>query len=141
MLLYLVVAIAYTGLIFKYALLHPAPTSAFNFLPSWLVFTTVVIPYLYVWYAGFRSVSQIFFYRQHVEGILYKSFLKYLALGFGFVVGTSIVLQFLSGVSSLLTNVSLGPLVAIVYALLIIIASGYVLIARGAKKLEKIEEI
>ncbi|HVE80947.1 MAG TPA: hypothetical protein VNA68_02290 [Candidatus Dormibacteraeota bacterium] len=111
------------------------------FLPDWLILTTIITPYLYVWYKGLQAAFDINFYRKNIQGILYKKMLGYLAAGLTAVVVSSIFLQFLGAVSVALQKLSLAPLLIIIYILLMVIAVGYVLIALGAKQLKKIEEV
>ncbi len=122
---------------------YPAAGShrATHFLPDWLILLTIIVPNLYVWYVGFRATADLSFFKEKVKGTIYKQFLGFLAAGIGTVLVSSIFIQFLTALSSLFTNLPLTPLLALIYLLLVIIAAGYVLIAVGAKKLRKIEEV
>ncbi|HSX43684.1 MAG TPA: hypothetical protein VLE69_00065, partial [Candidatus Saccharimonadales bacterium] len=64
-----------------------------------------------------------------------------LALGLGVVVGFLMVLRYLVALTTTLDNLALKYLLLVVYLLLIFIAIGYGLIASGAKRLKKIEEV
>jgi hypothetical protein len=111
------------------------------YLPDWLIVTTIIAPYLYVWYVGLVSGFYINFYQQKVGGIIYKQAFRYLAIGIVSVIGGSILRQYLTAASNLLADLRLAPLLLLVYTLLIAIAIGYVLIGIGARKLKHIEEV
>lgn len=111
------------------------------YLPDFLVLGTIVIPYIFLWFLGFRAAYHIQLYRLNVPGILYRKALGYLAAGIAFVVVSLMVLRLTTSMTSFLGELSLKYLLAFVYFLLILIGVGYVLIARGARRLKKIEEV
>lgn len=119
----------------------PSIALAIYYLPAWLVVATIVTPYVWVWYLGIKSAVFILFYKKHIQGLVYRQALGRLAAGIGIVVGGSIVVQLLTPLSSQLVNWGLGSLLTLVYLLVVIVAIGYVLIALGAKRLKKIEDV
>lgn len=102
---------------------------------------TIIVPYLYAWFMGLMSCYEIIMYSQRIKGLLYKRALNRLAGGIGAVIGSSIFIQFINVVYAYKTNSSLGPLLILIYLLLVVEAIGYILIANGAKNLKRIEEI
>lgn len=110
-------------------------------LPDWIVMLTLVAPYLYAWFLGLWSTIEIGRYQTTVSGVLYKRALRYLASGIGVVILTYIAIQYISSASYRLTGMTLNSVLAIIYALLILYALGFILIASGAQKLKKIEEV
>lgn len=147
-------ALAITGVLlvgglFAYlALKNPAaqaPTAtseeAIYYLPDWLIVATIILPHLYVWYNGLTAAYYIKLYRTHVKGVLYKQSLRFLAWGIAAVIISSMLLQYFTAMSNVLMNLNLGPLLGIIYVLLIVISAGYILIAIGAKRLQKLEEV
>jgi hypothetical protein len=62
-----------------------------------------------------------------------------LSKGLAMVMMFTIVLQILATMGSYLTNLGLAPLLLLVYLLLLLDAAGYAFIARGARKMTKIE--
>ncbi len=114
---------------------------AIYYLPDWLILFTVVIPYIIIWLIGLRAFLYIKYYQRRVKGELYKKSLKQLSFGLGGVVVISIVLQYLTAFTSVFDALSLQPLLATIYLLLVVYAVGFILIALGAKKLKKIEEV
>jgi len=108
---------------------------------DWVILLTIVLPRLFAWWFGIQAVCNIYQYRQRVKGIFYKAALDNLARGIAGVVIAVIILRCLQSLSSWLSQRSFGALLVLIYLLLIVIGSGYVLIARGAKNLQKIEEL
>ena len=111
------------------------------YLPDFLVLSTIVVPYIILWYLGFRAAYHIQLYRKNAPGVLYKKALGYLAAGIAFVVVSLMILRLTTSMSTFLSDLSLQYLLAFVYLLLVIIGVGYGLIASGAKRLKKIEEV
>lgn len=140
----LCLAAAYTFLVFH----DPArqfPTKtvpvASYYLPDWAIFFTVVVPRLIMWFLGAQAVYTISLYRNKVKGTLYKQALDNLARGIAWVVLTTIVLRCFQSLSGPLERLSVGLILLLVYTLLVIIAIGYILIAKGARRLQRIEEL
>lgn len=111
------------------------------YLPHWLTLVTMAIPYLYVWYRGLWGAQIMYQYQKNVGGKLYKQALRHLAAGISIVILSSIVARTLTTTSTRLSGLSVGPVLIIIYAFLGLMAVGYILIASGAKKLKKIEEV
>lgn len=111
------------------------------FLPNWLLLLMIVIPYLYIWYCGLNAAYNVFRYKLNVRGRLYKSALGYLAVGILMVIASSVVTEILVTASSHLSRLNLTPVLWIIYSLLVVDGAGYVLIAIGAKKLHRLEEV
>lgn len=134
---------------YSYAVLNsdyktePAPgtNQASYYLPDWLIVTTLLVPYLAAWYAGLLANAQLGFYRRNVKGTLYKSALGYLVAGIMTVVITSVIIQLFSLFGAEIADLSLGALLVVIYALIAVIAAGYLFIAMGAKRLNKLEEV
>lgn len=119
---------------------HHVAVAAY-YLPDWLIVLLIVIPRLFTWYLGIQAVYNIYLYRKGVKGPIYKQGLNDLASGLGWVIITIIILRCFESLSSQLTKLSLGLVLLLVYALLALVAVGYFLIAKGAKSLQRIEEI
>lgn len=110
------------------------------YLTDWWILFTIVIPRLLMWYLGFAAASSVILYRRRVKGAIYKEALQFVALGLTGIVCATIVLRIVQSLSAQLIKLSLPALFLIVYALLALIAVGYVLLAKGASRLQKIEE-
>ena len=130
------------GVFFAYFVLHNQgkDTNAY-YLPQVLLLLTIVVPYLYAWLVGLLGAYELRLYSLRTKGVLYQKALVWLAAGITIVIIGSIIVQYLDGVFAGRDSVSLGSLLAIVYSLLVVQALGYSLIALGAKRLIKIEEV
>lgn len=144
MLLFICFAVLYTFLVLhdpaRLAPTHAVTTAAY-YLPDWLIVTTLVIPRLVMWFLGIQAVYNMYWYRQKVKGSIYKQALDHVAQGVGGVVLSTIVLYCVQSLSSPLNQLNLALLLLVVYLLLIIVSIGYLLIAQGAKKLQRLEEL
>lgn len=110
-------------------------------LPGTIPFFTMAIPYLVVWLLSVLAMLNVTNYIRFVKGAIYKRALKYLAAGIVAVLSFTILLQILTLTSVALLHLSLGLLLVIIYALLILYAVGFALIAFGARKLTAIEAV
>lgn len=116
-------------------------TVAAYYLPDWLIVFTVIIPRLFTWFLGMKAVYNLYLYKTAVKGQIYREGLNRLAGGIAGVIISLIVLRCFQSLSSQLTELSLGLILLVVYALLVIISVGYIFIAKGARSLQRIEEI
>ena len=119
---------------------NAAPKNLYSF-PIWAVIALLVIPYLYLWYRGLAAVYNLIFYRRNVKGHLYKQSFGYLASGLGTVIVLAILIQIATVMTPQLQRLHFTPLLFMVYGLIALYALGYGLIAVGAKKLTRIEEV
>lgn len=119
----------------------PVTGRAVYYLPAWLIIATNIIPYVCIWLLGLKSIAFILFFKRNTAGLVYGRALGNFAVGLGLVVGASIVVQIFTALGNTPTNWGLQLLLAFVYLLVIVMAVGYLLIAIGAKKLKKIEEV
>lgn len=115
--------------------------TASYYLPDWLLAPTIILPYLVVFYLGLRAVQYLHVYRYSVNGILYKNALKNIANGVGVSILSVLGIRYLVSVNTILDDAALKLVLAIIYIFLLVIAVGFLLIAKGAKQLHKIEEI
>lgn len=138
----LVGAFTVVGVFFVYFVIHNqnSDTNAY-YLPLTFLLLTIVVPYLYAWLGGLLSAYELRLYSLKTRGVLYQKALIWLAAGITIVIIGSIMVQYLDGVFAGRKDLSLGPLLALIYCLLIIQALGYALIAFGANRLIKIEEV
>jgi hypothetical protein len=110
-------------------------------LPVWLILLTIIAPYLYAWLMGLFAVFDISQYRRAVRGVFYKKALRLIGTGTTFVILASISLQWLSSTSRYLRRINLNWTLVATYFILITFAIGFIMIAAGAAKLKKIEEV
>jgi hypothetical protein len=105
-----------------------------------LVMITLGIPYIYSWFLGLFAALELHEYSSKVAGILYRKGWNLLIGGLVAIIFISILLQYLTTLSSWLTSLSLGGLLLLLYVLLMLLTGAYIVMALGAKKLMKIEE-
>lgn len=117
-----------------------SPRAAY-YLPDVLLVLTIVLPYLLVWLWGLQSAYEIHLYKKQVKGVVYKDSLGLLAKGLATVVVASAFLRFLTSLTTLLNRAALRVILVFLYLFLFIIGAGYLMIAVGAKRMKKIEEV
>lgn len=120
---------------------EPVSGRAIYYLPDWLILVTIILPYVFTWYLGVMSGFYIYLYSKHVKGVIYKHALQYVAVGLEGIIAAYILVRYISAVANSLIHLSLAPLLLLIYILLIIISIGFILIALGARRLQKIEEV
>jgi hypothetical protein len=110
-------------------------------MPEWLVVIAIVIPFLYAWQQGALAIYKIHLYRKHSVGVLYRRMLTSMVAGLSAIVASAILIQVFGSISQSLQRLNFTPLLIIVYGLILLYGVGYVLLARGARQLKKIEEV
>lgn len=110
-------------------------------LPSWALLLTIVLPYVVAWYLGIMAAAGLRIYHKHADGIIYRQAVSRLSVGLFGVVVASVFIQLLTAVSASLQRLGLGSVLILIYVLIIVYAAGHVLIASGARKLARIEEV
>jgi len=111
------------------------------YLPVWLISFTIIAPYLYAWLMGLFASYEISFYRKQVSGVFYKRALNLISWGLGMAIISSIILQYISSSSNYLRRIDFNWRLLLAYFFLLAYAIGFILVALGANKLKKIEEI
>lgn len=106
-----------------------------------LVMLTLGIPYMYTWFLGLFSFAQIQQYGRQLTGIVYRKGWNLMAIGLGSIILLSIIIQYLGTLSTWITGLSLSWILLLLYALLLLLAVAYIIVALGAKRLMKIEEV
>jgi len=139
---FVLIGVAYSLLIFRHFMgISIGSTNNPYYLPLWLMLITMVIPYLYAWFIGLLAVYEIILFSRQSRGVLYQQALQQVAYGLVIVIASSIALQYVSSIvpstGHLVLNTSLGAMYAIRLAAVV----GYILIARGAIHMKKIEEV
>jgi len=108
-------------------------------LPGAAPFYTMALPYLVVWMLGLLAIMNMVNYIRHSKGAIYRRSLRDLVWGIMAVIGFTILVQLLTLASTALAKLRLGPLLLVIYLLLIFYSLGFVLIAVGAKRLTRLE--
>lgn len=142
MLLFVIGGVLYCYLTFR----HFDPTSLGSthnpyHLPIWLMLLTVIIPYLYAWFMGLLAAYEITSYSKQIGGVLYKQALHLLVSGLLAVILGSILLQYVSSVEPSPGHLVLNYRLLLITMFRIVDGIGFTLIAAGASRLKKIEEV
>jgi hypothetical protein len=137
----LVLVNLFTGIIYYRLVATTLHRASIYHMSIWLILTTLVVPYVFMWSVGLQAAYEILIYRQKVRGAVYKKSWHYLALGIGWLIVTSMVFQYVTTLSPRLIHLSIYWLLALIYSLLLLLSIGFVLIALGTRKLQKIEEV
>lgn len=118
-------------------------TSSHNpyFLPMWLMVVSIIIPYLYIWFVGLLAAFDLALYSNKIRGNLYKHALAFLAVGLVVVIVGSIALQYINTVQPRTGFLVLDWHLALILSFRVVQGIGFILIALGASKLKRIEEV
>jgi hypothetical protein len=135
-----ILSLTYVGLVYYRLVATTYHRADVYHMPIWLILTTLVAPYVYMWSIGLLAVYEIYHYRRKVKGVLYRKSWDFLALGLGWLVLASIILQYVTTLSAHLAHLNIYWILLIVYSLLLLLSVGFVLIAIGTRKLQRIEE-
>jgi hypothetical protein len=119
---------------------HP-PVKAVYYLSDPLIVLTIFLPYLLVWFFGFKAAYNVYQYRKFVPGSIYKKALGLLSSGILVITLTYIFARYLVSVSGFLEQSSLQAILGVLYLLILLLGIGYVLAALGSRRLKQIEEV
>jgi hypothetical protein len=133
--------IAYVGVAYVHLVASTGNRSQVYHLSLWVILLTIVAPYMYIWFTGAVAVYELYNYQKLVSGVLYRKSWSFLAIGCGWLIVTSMIFQYLTTLGSRLNQLSIYWLLAIIYSLLAVLSIGFILIAMGASRLQKIEEV
>jgi hypothetical protein len=111
------------------------------FLPIWLIVVTLIIPYLFIWFVGILAAYELQLFSKKVHGVFYRQALRLLAAGLITVIASSIALQYINGVFPRLGYLVLSYKLVLVLLFRIVGGAGFILLAIGADRLKKIEEV
>ena len=111
------------------------------YLPLWLMVLSVIIPYLYAWFIGLLAAYEIMLFSRHSEGVLYRQSLGMMVSGLMMIIISLVAIQFTSTVNPGIGHLIFGYHLALTLIFRIVGGVGFVLVAIGAGRLKKIEEI
>jgi hypothetical protein len=129
------------GIVYSYVILHSQNIETLYHLPVWLVLSTLAGPYLFMWNIGILAAFEVYLYSRKAPGVLYRRTWQQLALGIGAIMIMQITVQYVTLITVQFTQLRLLRLLIIIYILLASLSVGYILVALGAKRLQKIEEV
>jgi hypothetical protein len=130
------------GVLFSHFVVHNSngPINPYR-LSFWLLVFTIIIPYLYAWFIGLLSTYELWLYAQKTQGLIYKKVLGQVAGGLAVTIVGSICWQYLGSAFDAESKASFSFVFIIFYVLLFVQAVGYGLMAFGARRLKRIEEV
>ncbi len=111
------------------------------FLPVWLIVLTVTVPYLYAWFMGILAAFEIILFRRNVKGVLYQRPLGMMVGGLLLVIASSVAHQYTVSALPHLNHLVLDYRLVLTLLFRALSGAGFVLIAIGAHRLQKIEEV
>lgn len=111
------------------------------YLPNIIVWTTIVIPYLYAWCLGIIGAFELIIFARQTTGIIYKQALRYLAIGLVIIIMSMISLQYFRAFIPRTGNLAINGALIMAYVIYASNAIGSVLLAIGVKRLKRIEDI
>jgi len=136
------VGVAYCFLTFRnFDLSSISSSSNPYFLPIWLMVLTVTIPFLYAWFVGILACYEINLYSRAVKGVFYRQSLRLLAIGLIIVIASFIAQQYTNSVLPRIGYVTLDFKIVLLVIFRMFTAVGFGLVALGAVRLKKIEEV
>lgn len=139
---FLVLGVIYCFLTFsRFDLTSLGSTNNPYFLPAWLMVITLIVPYLYAWFMGILAAYELTLFSKNVRGVLYRQALGFVIGGLLAVILSSIALQYINSVEPRVGHLVLGYKVVLVSIFRIIGGGGFILLALGASRLQKIEDV
>lgn len=142
MLVFLVTGVAYCFFVFR-SLDLTSLTSTNNpyYLPVWLMILTIIIPYLYAWFIGLLAAYGLTLFTVKIRGLLYRHALLYMVTGLVVIIVSSIALQYVSSVSPRMNILVFNYKLLVTLLTKIAGGVGFIILAIGANRLKKIEEV
>ncbi len=111
------------------------------FLPIWLLILTVTIPYLYAWFIGLLAAYELTLFTRYAKGVLYQQALRYVIGGLVAVILSSIALQNTNSLIPRTGYLMIDYRLVLTFLFRLIGGAGFILLAIGAMRLKKIEEV
>jgi hypothetical protein len=99
----------------------------------------VMVPRLIMWFLGIHAVWNLRAFSRNTVAKIYGEAFKYVAAGVGLVILALVAIGVLD-TGNEMSHYSLGSILAIVFVLLVVMAAGWLILARGTGKLERIEQ-
>jgi hypothetical protein len=134
------------GLIYSFLILKNFGASELGssanqyYLPVWLVVISLIIPYLYAWFLGLLTVFDIISLTKFMPGILYRRAMRLMASGLVIIIGSLMSVQYIhSFVPD--SHDSMRRNIIVAYLIYLVIIAGFVLLALGVRKMQRIEEV
>ncbi len=104
-----------------------------------VLLVTMILPYMLAWFMGLLAAFNILKYARQVKGLLYRQALRGVARGIVAIVGCIAIFEVLIVAVRFLAGLSLGSLLLVMYALLLLGGLGFWWVQTGAQQLGKLE--
>jgi hypothetical protein len=111
------------------------------YMTNWLVWATIVIPYLSAWFIGFFAALELILVSRQTSGVIYRLALQLLAAGLVLITVSFSGLQYLRSVIPRSGHLTISSTLIATYAIYGVGAAGYSMLANGTKRLKRIEDI
>lgn len=111
------------------------------YLPNIIIWITVVVPYLYAWFLGAFAVTELILIAQRTSGVIYKKALQLLASGMVLIIFSLGALQYFRSIIPRTGHLTIGSALITAYAIYALLIVGSVMLAIGARRLKRIEDI
>ena len=118
-----------------------ASTHNSYYLPVWLLIISVIVPYLYAWFIGLLAAYEISQFSANVYGLFYRKALLYLVTGLVAVILSAIALQYIDSIIPRSGNLIFNYKLLLTLVVRVVSGIGFFILALGASRLKKIEEV
>jgi hypothetical protein len=140
--LFLIAGVTYCYLTFRhFDLTSLNSTHNSYYLAIWLMVISVMIPYLYAWFSGLLAAYEIDLFSKRADGVLYRQALRLLVIGLLTIIISFVALQYMNSLHPGIGPLSLNYQTVLTLIFRIIGGAGFILLALGALRLKKIEEV
>jgi hypothetical protein len=119
---------------------HGSSETIYKYVPLEAAIVSIWAPYVVTWNLFLLAARNLRHYNHHAKGKVYKQTFSLLTTGVFLILSSSVFVQLLGTFSEAFSNVTILPLIIIIYVLLAVIAIGYLCIARAATQLRRVEE-
>lgn len=116
-------------------------TPATFYLSDSMIIGTIIVPYILTWLLGVLACYNLYWFSKRSKGVIYREALRRLVIGLIGVLTLSAVIQLIGTAGIQIAAWSLGQVLMLIYALVALMAVGYLYIAMGASRLARIEEV
>lgn len=110
-------------------------------LPVWLIIPTIIIPSIYMWFIGLFAVYKLSLFGGQAKGLLYKQSLRLVVAGLAAVIISLVLLQYIAGLQPRDWRLMFDYELLFVLLLRLLSGIGFALIALGAIRLKRIEDV
>ena len=111
------------------------------YLPNWLVWSTIVTPYLYAWFIGVFAAMELVLIARRTSGIIYKQALQLIAAGLVLIILSMCSLQYFRAIVPRTGHLTIGASLVTAYGIYAVNITGSILLVSGVRRLKRIEDI